>query len=652
MLFHPLSLQSRIVSPRANVIREGSIRYRPLPCFQTCVLCSFGAILWAGAFLHPQAVFAEDDNSSSIILVEGQVTDHIGQGQADVKVTVHLKKDDGSLGELITETLTDDIGDFSLTTSNPVHDDCIVTITKESFKVITREIHIGDDEFPPFLAETLEGTLVLAGQVLIQKTQKPVSAASVTLKSFYRDWSATTDKEGRFSIEGISPGGGQLVVDAKGFGRESVNLPDVSTDAPVEVLLSPERTLTIMLLDDLKKPIEAGTIEIHDQLHDDFRTIVSDASGRAIIKGLHFLTKEIGVRLTHESYVSSEEFDRKITLPEDSLNTTETLTMQRAGKIVGIVNDFDGAPCNGARVMIGETYGDNSPRDWTSYQGKYEIKGVPPGQAVVTVHANGFSPDLKTVEVKAGEEAKLSFTLGRPATLEGFVRTEKGDAMAGMTVYATKWRGYQTLGLRAMTDAKGRFVLENAPNDEFVINVGGLRADEAQKAVKASDNEPVQFALAESVAKGQGPGSANSIKTGDDAPDVVLTTLDGSRISLRELKGRTVVIDFWATWCGPCVAEIPELVALHKKYAKDENFLLLGVSMDSDEKALKTFLKRKKIPWQQVFGDESGATKAAEAFGAFALPAIYVLGPDGKIAGAWLRGPEVGATVESLLESK
>ncbi len=124
-------------------------------------------------------------------------------------------------------------------------------------------------------------------------------------------------------------------------------------------------------------------------------------------------------------------------------------------------------------------------------------------------------------------------------------------------------------------------------------------------------------------------GEVKSLQARDLAPDFALKDADGRTVHLSEYKGKVVVLDFWATWCGPCKVEVPWFAEFERKN-KDRGFAVLGVDMDEDGwEAVKPFLKELNVNYRIVMGDD----KTAEQYGGIeALPTTYLIDRNGRIA--------------------
>lgn len=128
-----------------------------------------------------------------------------------------------------------------------------------------------------------------------------------------------------------------------------------------------------------------------------------------------------------------------------------------------------------------------------------------------------------------------------------------------------------------------------------------------------------------------GPGSARAASplepTATPAPGFSLPTRGGATVSLDSLKGKVVLVDFWASWCGPCQKSFPWLTSLHQRFAA-KGLTIVAINLDKKREAAETFLQKVPVPFLVAFDPSA---KSADAFRVSALPSTYLIGPNGDI---------------------
>lgn len=143
-----------------------------------------------------------------------------------------------------------------------------------------------------------------------------------------------------------------------------------------------------------------------------------------------------------------------------------------------------------------------------------------------------------------------------------------------------------------------------------------------------------------------------SLAVGAPFPDFNAKSLTGKPLSVGGLKGKVVLVDFWATWCGPCRAELPNVIATYQKF-HGLGFEIIGISLDSDRAKLDAFLKNEAgMTWEQFFDGKGWGNEIAEKYGIDSIPFTVLIGPDGKIIGKDLRGEKLDAAVAAALAKK
>ena len=137
---------------------------------------------------------------------------------------------------------------------------------------------------------------------------------------------------------------------------------------------------------------------------------------------------------------------------------------------------------------------------------------------------------------------------------------------------------------------------------------------------------------------------------GNVVPDFSATDLDGNPISLQDYRGKVVLLDFWAVWCGPCIEEMPNVKKVYDTY-KDEGFEVIGVSLDFEETTLRDYIKENDIPWRQIFDMASGADSLAKQYGIRGIPAPWLIDRDGKLISHNARGHNLEKFVSEAVKN-
>ena len=215
--------------------------------------------------------------------------------------------------------------------------------------------------------------------------------------------------------------------------------------------------------------------------------------------------------------------------------------------------------------------------------------------------------------------------------------------------------------------------------DRFVVLLGPGRVDEIKVDVAAADDnrnhlasfsfpvklewipatpKPAAFetALPEPAAAGPQPAEPAPVRRQGHAevridapfPALAFTGLHGEPVDLAALQGQVVLVDFWATWCGPCRDEMPNLRAAYQKYHA-RGFEIVGISLDKDQAKLEQYLADNQLPWPQYFDGRGWQNGIAQRFNIHSIPASFLLDRDGVLRAANLRGPALDQALSRLL---
>lgn len=147
-------------------------------------------------------------------------------------------------------------------------------------------------------------------------------------------------------------------------------------------------------------------------------------------------------------------------------------------------------------------------------------------------------------------------------------------------------------------------------------------------------------------------GSVRGLRLPGNFMELSGTTLDGEPLDWDSYRGKVVLVDFWATWCGPCLEELPNVKQMYRLY-HDKGFEVLGISLDEDRRKLEAFLEREQIPWTTLIEPDPAASgwkhPMAVRYGIRGIPAAILVSEDGKVISMSARGPELAAQLEKLL---
>jgi peroxiredoxin len=135
---------------------------------------------------------------------------------------------------------------------------------------------------------------------------------------------------------------------------------------------------------------------------------------------------------------------------------------------------------------------------------------------------------------------------------------------------------------------------------------------------------------------------------GDRAPDFALTTIDGDTVRLSDFRGKVVLLDFWATWCGPCRLEMPYVKSAFDRY-HDRGLEIIGVSLDNTPTEVRAYTKMSGMAWPQILQGRGTMTPLKQSYGIRTIPAAFLIDQKGMVAATHPRGDHLLQSIDNLL---
>jgi thiol-disulfide isomerase/thioredoxin/protocatechuate 3,4-dioxygenase beta subunit len=361
----------------------------------------------------------------------------------------------------------------------------------------------------------------------------------------------------------------------------------------------------------------------------------------------------------------------------EDLEKTGKLVLQPWGRIEGEVwvgrkpAAHQPVSFSGRAIVFGSVGGTASDE-----QGRFVFERVIPGPVYVSRDVMTMLPSGATNRTNCWQEAGDVQPGGTVKVIVG----ARGRTVVGRVVlegtpgHRIDWRRNEPVKLQpteparvraarqwhefaANLDETGRFRIEDVVPGTYALNIpvdwplesipNGLpiRIGEGTATVtipEGPENQPVDI----------GDVKARLfLKVGRLAPDFSAPRLDGGPFKLSGTRGKLVLLDFWATWCQPCRAEMPALKDIQKSFGGDSRFLLVGVSCDDDTEAPAKYAKENALSWTQVYGGKIGEG-VAETYLVRPIPATFLIAPDGRVLAMNLRGPALKEAVRSALNDQ
>jgi peroxiredoxin len=428
------------------------------------------------------------------------------------------------------------------------------------------------------------------------------------------DWSTTTDSQGRFLWDSAPSGEHPYLITADGCNLRS---------EPALVADDSDKTITL-------RKANGKT----------------DVDGRVTGAATHAPIEKFSVTVWLTTDQGTTHAEKEVSGP------TGDYLVEIDQKVTSFILEFRRPGCLPASTEL------MSPGDGDQRQDVQLEKGTP-STVAGRLTVPGYN---EKINWKAGQTIVLTYSVPDPEmpAFDDDAARQKWMARFLKSPAGKAWQRAQR-AFAATAEPDGSFRFEDVPPGKYQLRVQLREAPElgGGKLAALSTNITVNtISDAAQTAAGDAPRlnlglialqQALALRLGDTAPLFETTTTDGHPLRLAGFRGKYVLLDFWATWCGPCVAEMPNLKAAYDKHSKDPRFAMISLSVDAQAAQPVDFAKKNDIHWIQGFLGDWQKSTVPDQYGVEGIPAIFLIGPDGKIVARDLRGPAIDQAITEAL---
>ncbi|MDE2954907.1 MAG: carboxypeptidase regulatory-like domain-containing protein, partial [Gemmatimonadota bacterium] len=608
--------------------------------------------------------------TDQLTTISGKVTDQ-RDSQPVANMGIWVEYDDG---EVHAGTMTDENGLYRVEVTPGVYR--VRIASKNAAEPVTVEAKLEDKIKDVDLL--LLNSRRISGRVL-DKFDNPIANAVVVISGGTpRDRRLSpqvviTDANGKF--EGWQVTGPQATFDvaAEGYAQTSLTVENTATDQ-IAIAMYEGTTLRGRVVDESDQPIVGAYVTFGRAPAPDVQTsayttppplpfqhnIYTDASGLFTFQ--HIDVDKGQVWVTHpEINITSQKIA--------SANGVVDVQVKRLQlySVSGVVSLNEGS-VEGLEITAFSFKRSSGPiypeTDHTDANGAYRLDDLEPGEYHISVRApeemeiDGrkmtiHRPIQAQTLVIEDRDVTLNFEPLGDARITGVVTYNDqpiSDVYVNTHIVADSPENFVALS-GAKTDKDGRFELRDLPSGRIAIslhkmdnpNSGGKRWSKIDTVDLRNKKELSYMAELEMEERA-------TLSVGDIAPEFEALRLDDSTFRLADYRGKkAVLIDFWATWCGPCIDEIPMIKSIAETY-RDQGLEVVGVSLDYDEQALRDFVKEEKLSYVQVFDKEKAQT-ISKSYGVWGIPSVFLVDKNGVINAMKLRGNRTKEAVKKLLDA-